>query len=158
MEIKIVSGKGDGVTELAAFDKALFVAGIANYNLLPLSSVIPAHSEIKDYGSLEYNDSEYGYRLYLVMAEKIESRIGKVAVAGIGWVKHPNNDNSGLFVEFGGESVEEVEDKITKTLTSMTSYRPEECGEIKMKITEITCEDKPVCALSAAVYKSEGWE
>ena len=158
MEIKITSGTGRGVTELAAFDKALFDAGIANYNLIKLSSVIPAHTEIVKEKITEYNNNEYGYKLYIVLAESRVIVPGEKAVAGIGWVKHSPGEESGLFVEFDGKSEEEVKDKITSTLKSMCSYRPEEVGEIQMVIESVECVDQPVCALVAAVYKSEGWQ
>ncbi len=45
MKIKVTYGIGEGATKLAAFDRALFDAGIANYNLIKLSSVIPENSE-----------------------------------------------------------------------------------------------------------------
>ena len=38
----VTSGTGEAATEPAAFDGALLDAGIANYNLIRLSSVIPA--------------------------------------------------------------------------------------------------------------------
>jgi hypothetical protein len=43
MIIRVTSGTGTGPTELAAFDAALLDAGVANYNLIPLShSWIPS--------------------------------------------------------------------------------------------------------------------
>lgn len=41
LDICLSSGTGEGPTPLAAFDAALPDAGVANYNLLCLSSVIP---------------------------------------------------------------------------------------------------------------------
>jgi pyruvoyl-dependent arginine decarboxylase len=46
MNIHLSSGVGAGPTELAAFDAALMDAGLANYNLLCLSSVIPPNARI----------------------------------------------------------------------------------------------------------------
>jgi arginine decarboxylase len=46
MRIQLVSGAGSARTQLAAFDAALVDAGISNYNLITLSSVIPAGAEI----------------------------------------------------------------------------------------------------------------
>ena len=158
MKIIITQGTGNGKTGLAAFDAALFDAGIANYNLIKLSSVIPAGTDIQVEKITKYNSDEYGYKLYVVLAEKIVSEPGKEAVAGIGWVKHGLGKESGLFVEFGADSEEEIRKDITETLTSMCSYRPEEAGAIQMVISKVKCVDVPVCALVSAVYKSEGWE
>ena len=49
MHIQIGSGVGLGPTKMAAFDAALHQAGVANYNLLRLSSVIPADSHVALY-------------------------------------------------------------------------------------------------------------
>ena len=46
MDIKIVKGIGEGPTEIAAFDKAPFKAGIHDFNLIKLSSVVPKNSKI----------------------------------------------------------------------------------------------------------------
>lgn len=45
--ISITTCIGECPTLLAAFDSALLDAGVANYNLLPLSSVIPTGSSIQ---------------------------------------------------------------------------------------------------------------
>lgn len=158
MKITITKGTGGGRTELAAFDAALFDSGIANYNLIKLSSVIPSGSEISVEKIKKYNSDQYGYKLYVVLAEKIVTEPGQDAVAGIGWVKHSPGKESGLFVEFGGNSEEEIRAKIKYTLESMCSYRPEEAGDIQMVISKIKCTGEPVCAIVSAVYKSEGWE
>jgi arginine decarboxylase len=46
MRIYVTTGKGEGPTPLAAFDAALIDAGIPNYNLIYLSSVILACGKI----------------------------------------------------------------------------------------------------------------
>lgn len=154
--IRITFGTGEGPTELAAFDRALFDAGIANYNLLRLSSVIPMNSKIEIDRIDNYNYDEYGFKLYTVLSRRTESTPGKTATAGIGWVKN-NTEGMGLFVEHTGESEEQVIHLINDSLSSMRTYRREELGEISFKISSIACIDRPVCALVAAVYKSEGW-
>jgi arginine decarboxylase len=45
--IQVTTGTGEGPTPLAAFDAALLDAGVANYNLICLSSVIPEASVIR---------------------------------------------------------------------------------------------------------------
>ena len=154
MKIILTSGIGEGNTKLAAFDKALNDAGIANYNLIPLSSVIPKNAEIVE-GKFTSKKEEYGHKLYVVIAHREEDRIGKGCFAGLGWVQA--KDGKGLFVEHEGETEEEVKEKIVKSLTDMVKYREEEFGEIRYKITGTICKNKPVCALVCAVYRVEGW-
>ncbi len=154
--IKVTKGVGEGATELAAFDNALQNAGISNYNLIYLSSVIPYGYEPK-LEKPEVNVSEFGHRLYVVMASQKESMVGREAWAGVGWVMAEDNTKGGLFVEHHGESEEEVKDLITASLTTMKSNRSEGYGDIKYEIVGKKCVKGPVCALVAAVYKSEGW-
>ncbi|MDQ7819431.1 MAG: arginine decarboxylase, pyruvoyl-dependent [Armatimonadota bacterium] len=40
--VSVVAGRGEGLTELTAFDRALMDAGIANMNFLRVSSILPA--------------------------------------------------------------------------------------------------------------------
>lgn len=156
MKIYVTSGQGTGSTKLSAFDAALHNAGIANYNLIRLSSVIPVGSEI-EIRQLDGNGSdEFGYRLYVVYAEKRETQKGKEAWAGIGWVQ--GEDGRGLFVEHDGSNEEEVRALINNTLTDMVKYRKDSFGEIQSVVVGIKCVDRPVCAVVAAAYKSEGWE
>ncbi|MCJ7816384.1 MAG: pyruvoyl-dependent arginine decarboxylase [Candidatus Aenigmarchaeota archaeon] len=67
MEIKVTHGTGEGPTALAAFDKALYDAGIGNYNLIKLSSVIPGNSKVI-IEKIDWNEKEHGYKLYAVLS------------------------------------------------------------------------------------------
>jgi arginine decarboxylase len=155
MDIRVTKGIGEGSTELAAFDAALFDAGIANYNLIRLSSVIPDGARILR-EKINKNDQEFGYRLYTVYSCHTESEQGRQAWAGIGWVQAETG--KGLFVEHHGASEEEVRDLITSTLNDMTKYRKDNFGPIQYEIAGTKCGDKPICALVVAVYGSQRWD
>lgn len=155
MKIHITWGAGEGPTKQAAFDSALCEAGIANYNLIKLSSIIPEGSEMVE-KRLDWNGREHGHKLYAVISEAYAETLGEKAVAGIGWTRE--NNGKGIFVEITGKSIEEVTDAIEKSLESMKSSRPEIHGEAKMKTAESECRTGVACAVVAAVYKSEGWE
>lgn len=156
MKITITTGTGEGPTPLAAFDQALLDAGVANYNLIYLSSIIPPNSVIER-GCYVTPPDEYGHRLYLVMASQRVEEPGTSAWAGIGWTQE-SQSGKGLFVELHGESQSEVEQAIDQTLTTMIASRPYTYGPINREVVGRTCYDKPVCALVLAVYKSEGWD
>lgn len=155
MNIIISSGTGEGNTQLSSFDEALFNAGIANYNLIRLSSVIPPKSVLKIEPYEGNGKDGFGNRLYLVYAEKRESEKGREAWAGIGWVQ--TLDGRGLFVEHNGSQQAEVIRMINSSLADMVKYRTDEFGEIHYQVVGVRCEDKPVCALVAAVYESQVW-
>ena len=72
-------------------------AGVANYNLLCLSSVIPPHARIVRTRRTTPPD-EYGRRLYVVLSQMRQTRRGRHAHAGIGWIQHEATGR-GLFVE-----------------------------------------------------------
>lgn len=154
MRIHIVAGVGVGPTELAAFDEALIMAGIANFNLIYLSSIIPPGSEIVESPYTQASD-EYGQRLYVVMAKKTEWRSGQMAAAGIGWVQY--KDGRGLFVEHSGADPGLVESQLTDTLMCMMENRNRVDDFIRKKVAHTLCTGRPVCALVAAVIKSEPW-
>ena len=46
MRLYVAATVGQASTELAAFDAALIAAGVANFNLIRLSSVIPPACEV----------------------------------------------------------------------------------------------------------------
>lgn len=156
MQIHVTTGTGEGPTPLAAFDAALINAGVANHNLILLSSVIPARCVIRRAKYIAKPD-EYGYRLYLVMARHEEQQQGKSAWAGLGWTQEESTGR-GLFVEMHGSERSKVESDINATLESMIASRPLSYGAIESEIVGVECRDKPVCALSVAVYQSQVWD
>ncbi len=157
MKISVTWGTGEGPTRIAAFDRALWDAGIANYNLIKLSSVIPEGADVV-VEKVDMNGKDHGHKLYVVLSECYETEKGKSAVAGLGWVGSNHVKGKGIFVEHFGRNEKEVMAYIQKTISSMTSYRSEEHGDIEMKSTERECKGGVACSVVAAVYKSEGWE
>ncbi len=153
-KVYITSGIGQGDTYLSAFDNALADAGIANYNLIYLSSIIPPGWKTQ-VGKLKTEDKEYGKKLYVVMARQDEKVSGKEAWAGLGWSQ--NGDGRGLFVEHKGKSKKEVVKLIESSLNDMKKSRPYKYGKNQHLVVGLKCKKKPVCALVVAVYQSEGW-
>lgn len=154
--IPVTSGVGTGKTKLAAFDAALFDAGVANYNLIHLSSIVPP-GFAPSIQPIKLNDKEFGNRLYVVYSSRTAVEIGEQAWAGLGWVMTDEKVKRGLFVEQAGGSREEVEAAIKRSLESMMSYRKNKFGKIQQLVAGITCKGEPVCSLVIAVYKSENW-
>lgn len=160
MQIYIVPGIGTGPTKLSAFDAALNDAGVANYNLIRLSSVIPADATIKtqnDRIPSKIMPGKWGDRLYIVMAEKRVDTPNTEAWAGIGWVKDKKT-GCGLFVEHEGESEKTVRKDITQSLEALMATRNVDFGKIEMRVVGRTCTHLPVCALVVAVYQASDWD
>lgn len=147
MKIDIVWGKSEGKTLLSAFDKALNKAGIHNFNLIPLSSVIPKNSIVEEVGKA-YLSKEIGDILYVVSASFSSSKPNAVISAGLGWVQA---EQGGLFIESKGEfSQEECEAEIRVGLSEMLEVRGWS-GEIKMKVISHRVEEIANVTV-AAVY------
>jgi arginine decarboxylase len=155
MKIVITTGTGEGPTAVAAFDAALLRAGVENYNLIPLSSIIPPGSSIERSTFVTPTD-EYGHRLYVVMARCDAGTAGTEAWAGVGWTQEPESGR-GLFVELHGSSQAVVQEAIEATLKSMQASRGHIYSPIQCEVAGIVCREKPVCAIVVAVYQSEGW-
>lgn len=155
--IQVASGAGAGPTELAAFDAALRDAGIANFNLIYLSSVIPPGSDIEiAVDGRAHVPGAWGDRLYLVVAEERSSAPGTEAWAGIGWVQH-EHDGRGLFVEHHGHSEAAVRSDIERSLAALSAGRDLQLGPEHMAVRGVRCDGEPVCALVAAVFEAEPW-
>lgn len=158
MTINLTAGIGTGPTKLSAFDAALNHAGVANYNLIRLSSVIPPSSEIIVHdGPIPKIPGQWGDRLYVVMAEERVDTPNTEAWAGIGWVQEKDSGR-GLFVEHQGKSQKYVEESIRQSLNALMATRNVDFGEIHMKVAGRICKHEPVCALVVAVYQADAWQ
>src|SRR5471032_2108995 len=147
MTIQIAEGTGTGPTKLAAFDAALNEAGIANYNLIRLSSIVPPGSKIDVHdGPISNQPGTWGDKLYVVMAEERVDTPNAEAWAGIGWVQDKET-GKGLFVEHEGNNEHSVKRDIQQSLETLMAVRNVNFGEIQMKVTGRTCTHEPVCAL-----------
>jgi len=147
VKIDIVWGKSEGKTLLSAFDKALNKAGIHNFNLIPLSSVIPKNSIVQEVGKA-YLSKEIGGILYVVIASFSSKKPNAIISAGLGWVQA---EQGGLFIESKGEfSQEDCEEEIRVGLSEMLEVRGWS-NEIKMKVISHRVEEIANVTV-AAVY------
>lgn len=154
LDITVRTAVGTGRTLLSAFDTALHGAGVADFNLIILSSVIPPHSSVTVGGGPVAGG--HGDRLYCVESVAYADHPGEMVSAGIGWVIHPTI--GGLFVEHKGGSEESVEEQIRLSLADMAETRGVDFGEVHTAIVSAHCVDRPVCALAIAAYQVIGWD
>jgi arginine decarboxylase len=156
MKIIVTSGAASGPTPISAFDHALISAGIANYNLLYLSSVIPPGATIERRRFVA-PPAQYGHRLFVVLSRQDARIHGESAWAGLGWVQAPDS-GKGLLVEVHGTSRQVVERGIERSLTAMIANRGEVYGPVQSELVGIECHTEAVCALVAAVFGAQGWQ
>lgn len=164
LEIKVVTGVGTGKTTLSAFDGALKDAGVYNYNLITLSSIIPPLAKVYKIKNYKAPLEEYGYKLYVIKADIRSEEVGKYIAAGLGW--YQLEDGRGVFVEheIKGETKVAVESEINlrikNSLKDLARFRRVKFDESKIRfaISLTQIKDSPTCVLVLAVYKSESWE
>lgn len=162
MDIIVTSGTGYGKTPLSAFDSALKDAGVYNFNLIYISSIIPARSSMK-LKKFKASRKQYGDRLYVVRSEIRSRESGKCIGAALGWYQLKNG--KGVFVEHEemGETEGAVESNLTaeikKSLTDLCRARgfPYAEKRMQMKMRTVKVTDSSACTLVLAVYKAERW-
>ena len=153
LSISIRTGVGSGRTLLSAFDHALLGAGVGDFNLVTLSSVIPTASRIRHVdGTLP---GGHGDLLFCVRAEAFADQPGDVAWAGLGWVV--DETGGGLFVEHHAHSEDALIELIEDSLSDMNRNRGGGYGDVQMTLASAECVDQPVCALVLAAYRVSNW-
>ncbi|MFI6427650.1 pyruvoyl-dependent arginine decarboxylase [Promicromonospora sp. NPDC050880] len=155
--IRVSAGTGTGRTTLAAFDAALASAGVSDFNLIRLSSIIPPGSRVQEVHGPGQLRGAHGDALYCVYARAHASLPGHDAWAGIAWSRHDDGDGAGLFVEHEGPSREQVSADLTHSLEDLSATRGGAYRPQGRRIVGITCRTLPVCAVVVATYRSVGW-
>jgi len=162
MKIIMTAGRGEGNTTLSAFDAALKEAGILNYNIIRLTSVIPPGTEVIE-EKWPNGPAEHGKKLYTVLSDIRTDLLGRAIAAGIGW--YQDKDGRGIFAEHTDiiESLNEkeaernVRQKIQATIEDLCKHRGYKFEQKKLKMVVLSTEviNKPTCTLVAAVYQAE---
>ena len=153
LDITVRTGSGTARTLLAAFDNALLAAGVANFNLITLSSVIPPHSRVRLVDTTL--PGGHGDRLYCVLSAAYADQPGQVASAGLGW--STDATTGGLLVEHHGDSAELLREQIDLSLADMNEGRGGGYGNVQQVLASAECVDRPVCALAIAAYRIAPW-
>jgi arginine decarboxylase len=105
--IRVAWGSATGPTAMSSFDAALADAGVHNYNLVTLSSVIPAEAHVERVGTAP-DLGPAGNVLYAVVGrETLVPGVDSDAAAGLGWVR--SESGRGLFYEASGIDPNAVE-------------------------------------------------
>ena len=151
--ISVRTGSGQGRTLLAAFDAALGAAGVANFNLIRLSSVIPPTAQVVR--TAEPLVGGHGDRLFCVYAAGYADHPGEHVWAGLGWVSDPSRN--GLFAEHTGGSRESVDEQVRLSLEDMSRNRGGGYERPEIVFANAHCTGPPVCAIAIAAYQVESW-
>ncbi|MFI2487583.1 pyruvoyl-dependent arginine decarboxylase [Promicromonospora kroppenstedtii] len=158
LTIRVSSGSGTGRTPLAAFDAALAAAGVSDFNLVRLSSIVPPGAAVQEVERHDQLRGAHGDVLFCVYAQAHASLPGHEAWAGIAWSRHEDGSGAGLFVEHEGPSNEQVSADLTHSLQDLSATRGNRYHPEGRRITGITCVTMPVCAVVVATYRHVGWQ
>ncbi|GAA0915339.1 pyruvoyl-dependent arginine decarboxylase [Virgisporangium aurantiacum] len=155
MIILVAGAVGRGPTRLAAFDAALVAAGVADRNLIYLSSVLPPASSVRQVDRIAHPPGDWGDRLYCVMAQAQAAVPGTQAWAGVGWVQ--DACGRGLLVEHHGGDEESLRGLVRASLDGLCRNRGVSFPSGGIEVAGAQCADEPVCALVVAVFEAAAW-
>ncbi|WP_435359562.1 pyruvoyl-dependent arginine decarboxylase [Haloarchaeobius sp. DFWS5] len=117
--ISVVWGHATGPTKMSSYDAALAAAGVENYNLVAVSSVIPQGAEVQPVGTAP-DLGPVGERLTVVEARATSTEPGHVS-AGLGWAQSPDG---GLFYEASGDTDEaDIDERVRRGLAAGQELR-----------------------------------
>ncbi|WP_121741686.1 pyruvoyl-dependent arginine decarboxylase [Natronorubrum halophilum] len=149
--IRVVWGTAFGPTAMSSYDAALADAGIENYNLVSVSSVIPADTMVEAVGTAP-DLGPAGERLTVVEARATATGPGRVSAA-LAWSQSAD-DGPGLFYETSGETDRaDVERRVREGLQAGQELRDWEFTEPRIAVESQRAESGThTTALVLAVY------
>jgi len=170
-DIHVAGGVGVAETAMASYDAALADANLHNYNLVAVSSVVPAAATVRSVETAP-DLGPAGSRLTVVEArrtvgpsdgvnsrgeghadgEDATDRRRADAVAGLGWATGPG---PGLFYEVTGETERDVRDRIGAGLNAGAELRDWDLTDREVRVETAAAEpDSHVTAVVVAAYGS----
>ncbi len=145
----LASGVGSSFWELVAFDNALISAGISNYNLLKVSSILPAGCVERDGLTLLEGSAvltSYGTISSNICGEQIASAVAVGIPA--------DEDSVGVIMEYAGRCDAETAETVAREMVreAMRNHGIR-CREIKSNSAEAIAEDGAyTTVISALVF------
>ncbi|MFC5972240.1 pyruvoyl-dependent arginine decarboxylase [Halomarina salina] len=116
--IRVVWGTASAPTAMSSYDAALADAGIENYNLVSVSSVIPSDAHVERVGTAP-DLGPVGERLTVVEGRSTVE--DGPAAAGLAWAT--TEDGTGLFYESSGRAGESVREEVRAGLRAGMDLR-----------------------------------
>ena len=157
MELFLAAAIGRARTELAAFDYALTLAGIADRNLIRLElgdpGGRPGCRDTTDPATLAAAGEIGSTAVY---AEACTSRPGSQVWAGVGWITEPCTGR-GLFVEHEAATSTPSVSTSRTSLDDLGHHRHVDFGPPQSCVIGATCTGLPSCALVVCAYAVQPW-
>ena len=110
MKFLLTSSVGTGETILTSFDNALYQSGIANYNLVKISSILPANPILVKHVTIK--EGSVLYTAYASLTTKEKKQIAAAVAVGI-----PQDETKvGVIMEYSGYCNKETAEKMVRTM------------------------------------------
>lgn len=144
----VVSGKAvSDVSPLNAFDESLKLAGIANCNLIMVSSILP-HNAIQ----VEPIRIPPGSLTFAVLS-KMDGTRGETISAGIAWAWEKNGEYGIVAEAHNNLSMSGIKEELTRKIFEMAKSRDIEIGEVSYRIEVLENVERSYgCVVVALVY------
>lgn len=141
----ITTGSGNSVYELNAFDNALLDSGIADFNLVKLSSILPADSVLTD-----LVDLPKGSFLHTAYASFFTEHSGIMISAAIAIAIPADKTLPGVIMEAAGEyDIEAAESQATAMVRLAMKSRDISDFEVKRDSVSMITKDGHNCVIAA---------
>lgn len=153
--VRVAWGAGTAPTAMAAYDTALAAADAHDYNLVTVSSVIPADASVDVVGTLPPVGS-VGDRLTVVQSRAArEPAADAPAVAGLGWAL--SADGPGILYEVSGTNADDVRSSIRDGLDHAVGLREWEVAnsDLVVESTEPASTEHACAVVLAALGRGE---
>jgi len=154
--IRVAWGSAHGPTATASFDAALADANLANYNLVTVSSVVPADATVQRVETAP-DLGPTGNGLYCVLARETRAPDADgPACAGLGWARTPSG--RGLFYEESGADADAVRAEVTAGLDyglELRGWEPTADPETVVESRSAAAETYTTVVVVAAYGRSE---
>ena len=137
-EFFVTYGVGMDTEQAAAFDFALFDAGIGECNLVEVSSILPVNSVERERSKVILTPGEI---TFCVMS-RADGKSGEVIGAGIGYGRMVEENGGGIICEHHGHHSEAyLSDKIKEKLSKMADIRAKEIVLNGLKVKSVEVEE-----------------
>ncbi len=143
----VVSGSATGPTEVSAFDAALADAGVADLNIVPVSSILPPDAVRLP----EPPEMTPGTTVHAVLAKAVGEKRVAAAVA-IAYLE----EGYGVISERTGPDAGTAEELALEDVEAMAETRNSDIIEVEIESTEAEPDDNPWASAVALVLLLPG--
>lgn len=153
-------GESDIATHAGSFHEALRAAGIANYNIIKYSSILPKEATLISYEDYEKLNIPFGSEMFCIMSQ-CNGLENELLTAGIvyGWLYDNISDEKrgGLVCEIDGSYEEEViKKRLEKAIFKLrnSTYQDYYLGDLNYIISSFSPEARFGTAISSLCFVS----